>query len=286
MKTRILLILQLCAFLALTTAGFTKLEGGLQVDVPSEDQSREVLYLPNGQGLAALSLGYRNVLSNILWFNAISYFGKHFRSDQNYEWLYHMSDLVTTLDPNAFYSYDFASTMLSWEAHKPDQAIALLSKAIEQHPARWKFYYLRGFTFIYFLKEADNAQRDFAYAATLPGAPSFLTRLAAKVFLLQDNPEAAIDFLKTALSTTQDPNARAALERRLREAYMDFNIMHLSEAVEAFKKKFNRNPEDISELLASGIVSTLPPDPFGGRYYLDPDTGAINSTSRTKDSSL
>ncbi|NMC63081.1 MAG: hypothetical protein GYA55_07925 [SAR324 cluster bacterium] len=280
MRFKILTLFCLVTFLSLGLFGFKGLSQLKTTDFKDEAQTSEVLYLPNGKALNFISFGYQNVLANILWFNAISYFGKHYRSDQNYLWLYHMADLVTTLDPKSTFAYEFTSTMLSWEAGKPDQAVALLSKAIDSHPKNWKLWYLRGFTFMYFLHEPENAKKDFMAASELPDAHPLVTRLASKVMAMQDSPEAAADFLKGALMTVRDPTARLVLEERLREAYLEIDLKRLGQALQLFKSKMDRNPSDINELLSSGIVKSIPKDPFGGTYFLDPDTGEIKTSSK------
>jgi len=280
MRFKILTLFQLIIFLGVGLLGLRELRELRTTDLKDEAQTSEVLYLPNGKALKFISFGYQNVLANVLWFNAISYFGKHYRSDQNYLWLFHMADLVTTLDPKAIFAYEFTSTMLSWEAGKPDQAVALLSKAIDSHPQNWKLWYIRGFTFMYFLHEPENAKKDFLKASELPGAHPLVARLASKVLAMQDSPEVAADFLKGALLTVRDPIARSALEERLKEAYLEIDLKRLGQAVQLFKNKTDRNPTEINELLSSGIVKSLPKDPFGGTYFLDPDTGEIKTTSQ------
>jgi hypothetical protein len=61
----------------------------------------EPVYLPRAEYLRPISLGWQNVLADILWFRTISYFGEHYRSDRTYAWLAQMCDLVTDLDPRA-----------------------------------------------------------------------------------------------------------------------------------------------------------------------------------------
>ncbi|MCB0321253.1 MAG: hypothetical protein KDD60_10025 [Bdellovibrionales bacterium] len=179
------------------------------------DEEQEVLYLPNGDALHILSFGYRNILSDILWFKTVSYFGKHYKSDQNYEWFNHMCHLVTDLNPQATHVYEFCGTMLSWELNKPERAIDVLTKAIETHPKSWKFLYLRGFTYMYFLEDGDSAKQDLVAAARLPGAPAFVTTLAAQKMTLSD-PHSAVAFLTEALQNTTDPAQAAVLRSKLR----------------------------------------------------------------------
>lgn len=272
----------LIAFLAITARSYLILN---EVPVPivsDETQLAETMYLPNGKALSVLALGYKNVVSNLLWFKTISYFGKHYRSDQNYCWLAHMADVVTSLDHNSTHVFEFVSTILSWEAGKPQDAIVLLTKAIQYHPENWKFYYLRGFTYMFFLKQNDKARDDFVSASKLPDAHPLVTRLAATTVAQQDSPEAAVDFLRGALLTIKDSNARNALEEKLREAYLDIDIKNLQTAAQIFKSQQKRSPAELKELVDAGIIKSLPPDPFGGSYYLDLRTGEVRTTSKHK----
>ena len=183
---------------------------------PSHENS-EVLYLPDGNALEVVSLGYRNVLANVLWFNTISYFGKHFRGDRDYRWLSHMCEIVTDLDPGAEHVYRFGATMLSWEAKNVEGSNRLLDKAIAHSPNNWLYYYLRGFNFMFFLKDTERARNDFVRAAELPGVHHAVVTLAAKKLSELNSPSVAVEFLEEILRTTEDPMARRALEERLFE---------------------------------------------------------------------
>jgi len=178
-------------------------------------QAEEVLYLPSGKALRFMSFGYRTVFSQLLWFNTISYFGKHFRQDQNYRWLGHMCKLVSNLDPRAEHVYLFCSTMLSWEANAPREALAVLNQGIESHPNNWYFHYLRGFNYLFFLKEPVRAKEDLMRAAELPGAEPFVARMAAKQIADLESTDSAVEFLRQTLRRTSDPVVRQALQNKI-----------------------------------------------------------------------
>ena len=175
----------------------------------------EALYLPDGRALKFISFGYRNALSDLLWFTTVSYFGKHFRKDQNYIWLGHMCDLVSRLNPHASHVYEFCGMMLAWEAGEPARAIEILNRAVRNSPENWYYLYLRGIIHTIFSKDVRSAKEDFIRAAKLPGAHRLVARLAARNIALLESPETAIEFLEQMLSTTSDPSMRAALEMRL-----------------------------------------------------------------------
>src|SRR5262249_58229838 len=88
-----------------------------RADVSAED---EPVYLPQAAYLRPMSLGWQNVLADLLWFRTISYFGEHYRSNRTYPWLAAMCDLVTDLDPRAEHVYRFAGFILPWDANQVD----------------------------------------------------------------------------------------------------------------------------------------------------------------------
>ena len=211
-------LLALPALVALTGFAALQLESGRSERAGgTPEQTEEVLYLPNGRALQFISFGYRNALAQLLWFNTISYFGKHYRQDQNYRWLAHMCRLVNDLNPLAEHVYLFCSAMLSWEAGAPQAAVTLLSRGIEMQPANWYLYYLRGFTYMLFLKDAARAKEDLVAASKLPGAEPFVARIAAKKIAELDTPQTAVEFLQQMLLGAGDPAARQALDGKLQD---------------------------------------------------------------------
>jgi hypothetical protein len=101
---------------------------------PHAAHGQQPIYLPKAEYLRPMSLGFANVMADVLWFRTISYFGGHYRSDRVYPWLAHMCDLVTDLDPRAEHVYRFAGVILPWEAGETDQGIRLLEKGIRHFP--------------------------------------------------------------------------------------------------------------------------------------------------------
>ncbi|MDZ4785637.1 MAG: hypothetical protein SGJ02_06120 [bacterium] len=205
--------------LALTSLSLPNLKKEWQSNKPSISEDQEVLYLPKGPGLTILSFGYQNLLADIIWFNTVSYFGKHYKSDQQYKWLFHMCDLVTTLNKNDPERYIFCGLMLGWEAKSPNDSFKILSKAIRNDPNSWKYYYLRGLGSYLLQNDFEQAIEDFLFASKLPDAPIMLASIAAKKLTIhKDDPQTAITFLEEMLKNSNDTVSRSILEKRLFEA--------------------------------------------------------------------
>jgi hypothetical protein len=207
--------LLLLVLLSVTAGSGRRLRLALPQASAGAQQEREALYLPDNRALNLISFGYRNVLADVLWFNTVNYFGKHFRSDHRYTWLNHMCGLVTDLDRRQRHVYEFCSLMLAWEGGDPESAAKLLDKALVSESEYWRYYYLRGIIEAYFLKADERAQNDFRAGATKRGAPPFLARLAAKKLMDLNNPETAVSFLEELIAGASDPNQKQALIRQL-----------------------------------------------------------------------
>lgn len=263
--------LVLCNRVALSS-----LPGNTQATEADSEQRRELLYLPSGESLEVLSLGYKNAFSDYLWFKAINYFGAHINSDRNLPWLYHFCDIVTTLNPRAMHVYEFGSTMLSWELGRPEESLRLLNRAIAHSPENWRLFYLRGFNQMYFLKNPHEAKKDFLKGANIKDAPPFLATLAAKKALELDEPEQVIPLLTQLLSQTKETGARKTLQRRLDDAVVKRDIKVLRMGVDIHKERVGSLPQSLEDLFARGIVQgkLIPPD--GGQYVLEPSTGEVS----------
>jgi tetratricopeptide (TPR) repeat protein len=232
------------------------------------NQLDEVLYVPNGEGLKLLAFGYDRMLAHVIWFRSISYFGKHYASDRNYQWLEHLCDIATRLNPEAKHAYLFCSTMLSWEAGRPEGSLWVLRRAERQFPDDWYIPYLLGFTRMHFLKDEAGALEDFIRSSKLPSAHQLVKRLAAKKLIELQDPDSAVEFLSQMLHREQEAHARASLEERLKQALLERDLRRLDRAIRAFREREGRDPTAIEELVTAGVVAELPADPYGGEYEL------------------
>ncbi|MCB0322052.1 MAG: hypothetical protein KDD69_00725 [Bdellovibrionales bacterium] len=237
------------------------------------------LYLPDVQYVKLITLGFDRFAADILWFNTLNYFGKHFAGDKDFRWLGHMCDLVTSLDPDAEHVYEFCATLLSWVAKDHETSTRILGKAIATRPEYWRYRYLRGFNYWYFMERFDLAERDFSKAAKLPDAPAFLASLASRLMADRDNPETAIRFLQDLLEHTQDESAKKALRAKLRQAHISRELRVLEEKVKQFTDQTGTRPTRIEQLVEHKLLPGIPLDPYKKPYFIDPATGAIRTSS-------
>lgn len=239
----------------------------------------ELIYLPPIRFLRAVSLGYEHALADVLWFRTISYFGTHLWTDRAYPWLAAMCDTVTDLDPRAEHVYEFGGVVLPWMADRADDGIALLQKGAHNMPQSWRMQYMLGFSYYFFKEDLAAASRAFETAARMPNTPEFVSGMAATIFAAQQGADNAIGFLAELARGTPNDEMRGAIRERIRDLALTRDFDGLEAAVRTFESRFARPPADLGELVSVGIIPSIPDEPFGGHYGLDPETGKVSSST-------
>jgi len=266
------------ALLALASLASSSLKNNLRKH--HVEKERPPLYLPEAKYVKLTTLGFNNLASDILWFNTISYFGKQYLAGKDFKWLSHMCELVTKLDERSVDQFEFCGNLLSWMAKDPISSNKLLDRAIATHPESWRFPYMRGFNYWYFLEDNEKAREDMILASKRPNAPAFLTSLASRLISNTQDPRVAIEFLKRSLNRADDKNVKKAIEEKLKQAYLSLHTSLLEKALSKFEKKTKKPASSLEELVEAGFLRFIPEDPFGGNYYLE--EGKIKNSSKEK----
>jgi hypothetical protein len=246
----------------------------------------EPIYLPRAEFLRPMSLGWQNVLADVLWFRTISYFGEHFRSDRTYPWLAQMCDLVTDLDPRAEHVYRFAGFVLPWEANQADAGIRLLEKGARQFPNSWVLEYFVGFHYYFFKNDYPNALEHLRRAVQLPGVHPSVPALIAVLSAEHYGPQTTMAFLAELEHDVDSQELRDVVRENLQEARLADDLQHLDAAVDAYRTATGHAPLTIEALVDAGVISEVPADPFGGIYVVDPLIGAVRSSTGHEPSRL
>jgi tetratricopeptide (TPR) repeat protein len=244
---------------------------------PVADRSAELSYLPKGKYLKVAVLGYRHIAADLIWLKAVQYFGDMKQTAGGFRWAYHATDVVTDLDPEFVIAYQAGGTILGVWSGLMDESIALLKKGMRHNPNDWRFPFLIGYDYFYELCDPANGAKYFQLASTLPDAPAYLARLAARLSVEAGDPDAAIEFLEEFSGQVADPRLKDALSLRLKEVVVERDIRHLEDASRQFQTRIGRIPLRIEELVEQKIIPAVPIEPFGGRYLVLP-TGAVVST--------
>jgi hypothetical protein len=151
---------------------------------------------------------------------------------------------------------------------------------MRENPDVWQLPFYIGYDYFYELCDPAKAAPYFQTAALLPGAPSYLSSLAARMTVAGGDIEAAGEFLQRLYEQTSDPRLREALEQKIKEVIVERDIRELQESVRRYKARYGKLPRTLKALEVKGVISRLPGEPFGGRYDMDPSSGTVKAIGR------
>ncbi len=233
-----------------------------------------LLYLPPEEVMQIISLDYKNLVSELLFFRAIVYFGDKLetRIMPNWHWIHRALDTSTYLDPYNIDSYYFAEAVLTWDARMPKEANMLLEKGAKFRKWDWYIPFFIGFNSFYFLKDNKEAAKWFSEAAKINKE---IAPIAAKFYYKINETAFAIVFLKNMYEDAKNENVRKAISIRLDAME---KMLSLEKAISQYKERFDKMPDKLENLIEEGIINRLPQDPYGGVFFMDKD-GRVNTTS-------
>jgi hypothetical protein len=276
----------LVALLLSAPAAQVALEGRLQ----KPPLLQGVQWIQSPGLMRRLAVGFNAVWADIYWIRAVQYYGGTKLSQdgkKNYDQLYPLLDITTSLDPNFNIAYRFGSILLS-EGYpngpgNTDQAIMLLQKGIREMPNKWQYYHDAGFVEYWWRRDGKAAADWFIKASKLPGAPNWLKPLAASVLAEGGERDASREMWTILAETAEHEWIRQSARRGLMQLDAESHIEILEKLVNQFYDMNGRFPTGWQELTGGPVkmLRNLPRDPTGEIYVVDPVTGSVNVSPKS-----
>lgn len=232
-----------------------------------------------------LAVGFDAIWADVYWIRAVQYYGSTSLStdeNKNFDQLYPLLDITTSLDPHFNIAYRFGSMLLSeGYPHGPgstEQAIMLLEKGIREMPDKWQYYHDAGFVNYWWRRDSQAAAGWFLKASKLPGAPNWLPPLAAGVLAEHGARDASRALWIQLAQTAEHQWLREAANRGLMQLDAEAHIELLEPLIQKFFDMNGRFPKGWHELIGGPVkmLRNLPQDPAGYIYHLDPVTGSVD----------
>lgn len=274
-------ILKRTIFIILILAVIINLAYRLDLNRPPDQVVGELMYFPSGRALRALSLGFYAPLADIVWLRFIQYYGQHRMTDLQFEYMYHILDILTTLDPYFVHAYNLGALMLTHDAGRPDQAFKLLKKIMAHNPDEWRSYFMYGFINYSFLADYKIALEYIRLASQKPKAGDMPKRWAAHIAMRQvkDN-QTAWALWKDIYENSQNPVEKGIAEIYMKDIAMEMEIAIMDSLANIYRKNSGKYPSKISDLVQAGLLKKIPEEPHGEKYYIK--EGKIFSTYQQK----
>ncbi len=252
-------------------------------DIHSERKADAISYLASlPEPLAkASTLEFSGVASDYLMLKALTYLGQllidnETASPADWEAIYRTLKQCINLDPRFLDPYVLAQMTLPSDAGMVKETNELLEKGAEVLTNDYRLHFFLWHNYVTYLNDQVSAAKHLEKAARIPGAPSYFATLAARTNLYAGNIYAAVVYLEETLRETQDPSMRNFLSLRL-EALKRIGFLEMK--IQEFRKRYNKSPEKLEDLIDGGIISRIPADPYGGEFYLL-ENGRVYTTSK------
>lgn len=230
--------------------------------------------VPGITALRLLSLHDFPLAADVLWLQTIQYFGGG-SPYGDYPSLPKMLDLITQLDPQYEYPYEFGLVVLPF-MHFTDTAITLGERAQKALPNNGLLTFYLASDYHLFKKDYQKAAFYYEKAASEPGSPTGARQLAAtalsSINTKPDDLLVARDYWQTVYehaSNDQDKQAAQHWYAQLQTAY------DLEQQAINYKNHFGSFPPSLQDLVNTHFIQTIPSSPVDHPFVLDPKSGKI-----------
>lgn len=140
------------------------------------------LYLPSGKLVQQASLGYRELASDMVWFQAVQYYGGYAQSQHDLAYFSGLIDITTELDPHFVFPYIFGAVVMAQDLGDFERGISVLKRGMQNNPSMYELPFEIGFLYYTVAHNDSAAARYFDLASRLPGGKERAGRFAAFVY--------------------------------------------------------------------------------------------------------
>jgi len=245
---------------------------------PRSELLSEMMYFPSGRFLRGMLCGHEMVAADLVWLRAIQYYGHHTLTDLQYDWLVHIFEILTVLDPHFIRGYRLGGLLISEDAGQPKAAITLLRKGMFSNPERYELPFDIGFINFIVTKDYRRAARYFWLAYLHEGIMGRSIRFAASMKRKAGDREGAKIIWRTIMTQAPDSTRRRTAWRSIGYIQIEEDMELLQQVVSRFRREQGRYPESLDELIVARCLSKIPAEPFGGYYVVKQNGEVTNST--------
>jgi tetratricopeptide (TPR) repeat protein len=268
--------------LAMLVAAFVALELWRDEVYGEPAPVESVLYVRSGGVLKRMSLSYSALLADVYWVRSVQYYGSTRLSrskNKNYDLLYPLLDMTTSLDPGFNIAYRFGAIFLAEPypggAGRTDLAIALLEKGFRANPGRWQYLQDIGFVHYWWIGDYEQAAGYFQRAAGVPGSPWWLQSLAAVTYSQGGDRQTSRRLWQSLRDTAGDDWIRNNAVLRLAQLDALDAIDVLDALVRQHRLLAGSSLASWAAMVQAGALRGVPLDPAGVPYELDPGSGLV-----------
>lgn len=252
------------------------LQTGIDARTRTASQQKDELLLSSPSAVRKISLGYDALLADIYWTRAVQYYGNRVGTDHaNFDLLWPLLDIATTLDPKLVVAYRFGAVFLSETgrggAGRADLAIKLVKRGIAANPDQWILGSDLGFLYYWRMRDYPDSAAAYLEASKIPNSPLWLKMMAGRVAQEGGSLQTSRMIWSQLYESTQNPQVKKRAEEMLRGLKAQADETQLNELASEYQKRFGRFPSSPAQLRDAGLLRGIPIDPDGYPYTFGPD---------------
>jgi hypothetical protein len=252
---------------------------------PYEPESA-ILWLRSGEAAKRLALGFDMIVSDVYWIRAVIYYGGRRRVETR-------RSLRRALSPPR--SHDLARSAVqggvpirravpvgacSWRPRPAGSGDSRCSSAASSRMGTGSTPRTSASSITGGSTTTCAPLSGSGKAATRPGAPSWLTGLAATTLAVGGSRESSRQ-LWTELLNNSDASIQGQAKHRLLQLDAMDAIDQLSASLQRFKDREGRMPRTWQELVTAERLQGIPVDPAGVPFLVDGVTGRIDVSKQS-----
>jgi len=252
------------------------LQAEIDMRTRTATQERDELLLSSPSAVRKISLGYDSLLADIYWTRAVQYYGSRVATDHpNFDLLWPLLNITTTLDPKLLIAYRFGGVFLSETgrggAGRTDLAIKLIKRGIAANPGQWILGSDLGFLYYWRMRDYPASAAAYLDASKKPGAPLWVKIMAARVA----QKGGSLDTSRMIWSQLYESTKNSLVKKKAEEMLLGLKVqedeMQLDELAAEYQKRLGHFPASMAELRDAGLLRGIPTDPDGYPYVFGPD---------------
>ncbi len=261
-------------------AGVAHASRRIEASRAAQTEGAQVLYLPSGRYLKAASLGFPELMADLVYIWSIQYYG-HYEAQDRFRYLEHVyGNVISELDPRYVDPYLIGSMIMSMEANDPEMALRLLDKGIAANPDEWILAFEAGFVCFHTLHDHARAARYFQKAIDAPGSPDVIRRMHAEMYNKMGDRRTSLRHWQEVMNLAKNDYVRDVSRAHVHDLTIEIHLEDLRAAIAGWRERTGAFPPDLGALVRAGLLAQVPRDPEGLSYAYDRATGEVSSRSR------
>lgn len=176
------------------------------------DRTPELALFPSGPWVRPFTVGRAALAADLVWLEAIQYYGRHRKTDRLYPYAETLFTTLTGLAPDFENGYILGALILAEDQARFHAARALLESGVRANPGSWRLAFELGFLCYLSGRDQLEAARLLDAASRIQGAPPSVRRLAAFAASRAGDRSTALALWREVLAETDNEEVRRVVE--------------------------------------------------------------------------